>query len=45
MFLLLLIYTFDLYFLIPAVIAEILNPIAELVSLIGKTSKEAKIRN
>ena len=32
----------DLYFLIPAVIEQILNPIAELVISIGTTSKEAK---
>ena len=32
----------DLYYLIPAVIAQILNPIAELVIPIGIPSKEAK---
>ena len=32
----------DLYFLIPAAIAQIFNPIAELVILIGIPSKEAK---
>ena len=32
----------DLYFLIPAVIAEILNPIAELVVPIGIPTKKAK---
>ena len=30
---------FDLYFLIPAVIAEILNSVAELVLLIGMPKK------
>ena len=34
----------DLYFLIPAVIAEISNPIAELVTPIGIPSKEAKAK-
>ena len=33
---------FDLYFLIPAVIAQIYNPIAELVIPIGTTTKKAK---
>ena len=32
----------DLYFLIPAAIAQILNPIAELLIPIGIPSKEAK---
>ena len=32
----------DLYFLIPAVIAQIFNPIAELVIPIGIPTKEAK---
>ena len=32
----------DLYFLIPAAIAQIFNPIAELVISIGIPSKEAK---
>ena len=32
----------DLYFLIPAVIAQILNPIAELIIPIGIPSKKAK---
>ena len=32
----------DLYFLIPAVIAQIFNPIAELVIPIGIPSKQAK---
>ena len=32
----------DLYFLIAAVIAQIFNPIAELVILIGIQTKEAK---
>ena len=32
----------DLYFLIPAVIAQIFNPNAELVLPIGITSKDAK---
>ena len=32
----------DLYFLIPAVIAEIYNPIAELVIPVGIPTKEAK---
>ena len=32
----------DLYFLVPAVIAQIFNPIAELVIPIGIPSKEAK---
>ena len=32
----------DFYFLIPAVIAQIFNPIAELVILIGIPIKEAK---
>ena len=32
----------DLYFLIPAVIAQIFNPIAELVIPIGIPAKEAK---
>ena len=31
----------DLYFLIPAVIAQIFNPIAELIIPIRKLSKEA----
>ena len=33
---------FDLYFLIAAVIAQILNPIVELVNPIGTVTKEAK---
>ena len=33
----------DLRFLIPAVIAQIFNPIAELVIPIGIPSKEAKV--
>ena len=33
----------DLYFLIPAVIAQILNPIAELVIPIRIPSKEEKV--
>ena len=33
----------DLRFLIPAVIAQIFNPIAELVVPIGIPSKEAKV--
>ena len=33
---------FDLYLLIPAAIAQIFNPIAELVIPIGITIKEAK---
>ena len=33
---------FDLYLLIPAAIAQIFNPIAELVISIGTPSKEAK---
>ena len=32
----------DLYFLIPAVIAQIFNPIAELIIPIGISLKEAK---
>ena len=32
----------DLYFLIPAVITQILNPVAELVMPIGILTKEAK---
>ena len=32
----------DLYFLIPAVIAKVFNPIAELVIPIGNPTKEAK---
>ena len=32
----------DLYFLIPAVITQIFNPVAELVIPIGLPSKEAK---
>ena len=32
----------DLYFSIPAVIAQIFNPIAELVTPIGTPTKEAK---
>ena len=32
----------DLYFLVPAVIAHIFNPIAELVITIGIPTKEAK---
>ena len=32
----------DLYFLIPAVVAQIFNPIAELVIPIGTSTKEAK---
>ena len=34
--------TIDLYFLIPAVITQIFNPIAELVIPIGILTKEAK---
>ena len=34
----------DLYFLLPAAIAKIVNPIAELVSAIGIPSKEAKTK-
>ena len=34
----------DLYFLITAVIAQIFNPIAELVIPIGILSKEAKVK-
>ena len=34
--------TIDLYFLIPAFIAQIVNPIAELVIPMGIPSKEAK---
>ena len=34
--------TVDLYFSIPAVIAQIVNPIAELVIPIGIPSKEVK---
>ena len=41
MFLLFLLIT-DLYFLIPAVIAEIFHPIAELLTLKGILRKEAK---
>ena len=33
----------DLYLLIPAVIAQIFNPIAELVFPLGIPSKEAKV--
>ena len=33
----------DLYFLIPAAIAQIFNPIAELVIPIGIPTKEAKV--
>ena len=33
----------DLYFLIPTVIAQIFNPIAELVIPIGILVKEAKV--
>ena len=33
----------DLYFLIDAVIAQIFNPIAELVIAIGIATKEAKV--
>ena len=36
---------FDLYLLIPAAIAQIFNPIAELVIPIGTPSKEAKAEN
>ena len=32
----------DLYFLIPAVIAKVFNPITELVTPIGNPTKEAK---
>ena len=32
----------DLYFLIPAVVTQIFNPIAELVIPIGTSTKEAK---
>ena len=39
---LLLFLIIDLYFLIPAVITKIHNPIAELVILIGIPTKEAK---
>ena len=35
--------TIDLYFLIPAVIAQVFNPIAELVIPIGIPTKEAKV--
>ena len=42
MFLLLLFLFIDLYFLIPAVIAQICNPITELVIPIGIPSKEVK---
>ena len=34
----------DLYFLIPAVIAQTFNPVAESVVLIGKLIKEAKVK-
>ena len=34
----------DLYFLIPAVIAQTFNPVAESVVLIGKLIKEAKAK-
>ena len=34
----------DLYFLTPAVITQILNPIAKLAISIGITSKEAKLK-
>ena len=34
----------DLYFLIPAVIAQIYNPIAELVIPIGILTKEEKLK-
>ena len=33
----------DLYFLIPAVITQIFNPVAELVIPIGIPTKEAKV--
>ena len=36
------IFIIDLYFLIPAVIAQIFNPITELAIPIGIPSKEAK---
>ena len=42
MMLLLFLLITDLYFLIPAVIAQIFNPIAELVIPTGIPSKEAK---
>ena len=35
-------FTFDLYFLFPAAIAQIFNPVAELVIPIGIPIKEAK---
>ena len=35
---------FDLYLLIPAAIAQIFNPIAELVIFIGIISKEARAK-
>ena len=40
--LLLFLLIIDVYFLIPAVIAQIFNPIAELVIPIGIPSKEEK---
>ena len=42
MLLLLFFLIIDLYFLIPAVITQIFNPIAELVIPIGIPTKEAK---
>ena len=38
-------FIIDLYFLIPATIAQIFNPIAELVTPIGTSIKEAKAEN
>ena len=37
--------TIDLYFIIPAAIAQIYNPIAELIIPIGIPIKEAKAEN
>ena len=42
--LLFLLLNFDLYFLIPAVIAQIFNLIAKLIIPIGMPSKEAKVQ-
>ena len=40
---LLLFLTIDLYVLVPAVIAQVFNPTAELVTTIGISPKEAKV--
>ena len=44
MFLLLSFFNIDLYFLTPALMAQIFNPNAELVIPIGILTKEAKVK-